>query len=179
MPEVKPRRDGLRVRAQSAEIANINAGSSAAADGRHHRRYPTPTGRTKSPPLRAVTTDAGEGREFVRGRVSLLHLHRVRAAAVAHEREHGHHRQGAVCPALCALGDVEPDEAQERDDGKDHRRGHLLGVLPSIPRYTIHATIGTVIPAAIANKDCVAYWVVTSSHVLSPTIARKLSLIHI
>lgn len=34
-------------------------------------------------------------------------------------------------PAQRALGDVEPDEAQERDHSKDHRRCHLVGIPPS------------------------------------------------
>ena len=34
-----------------------------------------------------------------------------------------------------------------------------------MPRYSIQAAIGMLIPAAILSKACVGYWVVTSSHV--------------
>ena len=45
-----------------------------------------------------------------------------------------------------------------------------------MPRYSIHATIGMVMPAAIATRACVGYWEVTStSHVFSPTIDRKMA----
>ena len=33
--------------------------------------------------------------------------------------------------------------------------------------------MATVIPVAIASRACVGYWVVTSSHVLAPTMDRK------
>src|SRR5512133_812972 len=57
-------------------------------------------------------------------------MHRVLAAAGAHERQHGQHRHGTIGPALCAFGDVEPDQTQERDHRENHRRRHLKGVLP-------------------------------------------------
>src|SRR6266545_80882 len=47
--------------------------------------------------------------------------------------------------------------------------------LRPMPRYSIQATIGTVMPTAMANRAWVGYWVVTSSHDLSPTMEIKMA----
>jgi hypothetical protein len=49
---------------------------------------------------RICTGQLSTGRDLFHGRARALHPHRELAAAIAHERRHGHHRQGAARPAL-------------------------------------------------------------------------------
>ena len=76
----------------------------------------------------------------------------------------------------CALS-VTPNQTRHRNGitGRTIAAAISAESLQLMPRYRIQRTIGSVIPTAIASKAWVGYWMVTSSHDLTPTTDTKMA----
>src|SRR4249920_319855 len=76
----------------------------------------------------------------------------------------------------CALS-VTPNQTRHRNGitGRTIAAAISAEFLQLMPRYRIQKIIGSVMPAAIASKAWVGYWMVTSSHDLTPTTDTKIA----